>query len=96
MFNAHTYQMSFTTTTTDTEQTNEVEQIWEKYQMLRQSSDEIQNSLRNLYREQDEIRNCLSETRSKLMEICDHAWVREPPMYQERSWWSCAKCGNIK
>jgi hypothetical protein len=92
--------MSLTAITTETtiqpEEDVEVNEVWEEYQLIRQSSGEVEKQLWRLQRKREDLRTSMSDVRRKLMNICDHDWVRDPPIYQERSWHTCTKCGNSK
>ena len=72
------------------------DQLWEEHALLRQSSADIERKFRDIQRDREEVRRALSTSREKLKSVCDHDWFQEPPQYQERSWYSCTKCGNIK
>ena len=75
---------------------SETDDVWHEYNLLRQSSSEIERAFAKLREERKEISSKLRKTREKLMMICDHSWIREPLMYQERTWYKCSKCGNMK
>lgn len=75
---------------------DEGERLWAEHKLLRQSSGEVEKEYWRLSRERERLRQELDENRRKLYNYCEHNWVREPPMYQERTWYCCSKCGNMK
>jgi hypothetical protein len=76
--------------------TEEEDEAWAEYKMIRQTSAEVEREFWHLEQKRRELRRSLSDVRKKLWSVCDHDWEREPPMYQERTWHTCRKCGNMK
>lgn len=72
------------------------ERLWEEHRALVKASNDLDQQLWHIQRERDRVGRELRRNRAQLMNHCDHDWVCEPPMYQERTWHTCSKCGNMQ
>jgi hypothetical protein len=80
----------------DNKEESDSEKLLKKHQLLRQTSSDIQEQIWILRQKDSQVQIMIEENRHALMNICDHDWVFQPPMYQETASYSCKKCGNSK
>lgn len=56
----------------------------------------INQNIAQLEREKAVLQQRLCNFQAQLMHVCPHQWIRQPPQYQEPTWWRCNICQNTR
>lgn len=68
--------------------------LLDELEALLVESRNIERAHSSLMKHKAMLQKDIEKKREELKEICNHNWDLDPPTYQERTRYTCSKCGN--